>query len=264
MNGTGGITMKCQKCQVREASILIRQSLNGSEKEYALCQDCMMELGFANSFGLDFDNFMETGSLSPKLFSSFSANTQNLAGAYNSGVFVPGKKEVRICRNCNTTLDEIRKKGRLGCSECYETFEEQLGQVFRRIQSGDRHRGRRIAESKEKSECDKLHERNEKLQAKIQEAVEKEDYESAAIFKTQILKNKETMANLEKPGDPQPDPKKDPQRNPGAKTAKRPGAAGNAAKGTKPKLPADKSGEKDKKPDNKENKPDNREGEDAL
>ena len=188
--------MKCQRCQKREATILIKQSMNGQEKEYALCQDCMMELGLVNSFGLDLDNYLGAGFVSPKKFSSY--NPSNTANNYNSGVFVPGIKEPQVCRHCNTTLDEIRKKGRLGCNYCYETFEEQLGQVFRRIQSGDKHRGRRIAESKEKSEMNKLHALNEELQMKIKDAVEKEDYESAAKWKTQILKNRETIEDLEK------------------------------------------------------------------
>lgn len=188
--------MKCQRCQKREATILIKQSVNGKEREYALCQDCMMELGLVNSFGLDLDNYLGAGFVSPQKFSSY--NPSNTANNYNSGVFVPGIKEPQVCRHCNTTLDEIRKKGRLGCSYCYETFEEQLGQVFRRIQSGDKHRGRRIAESKEKSEMNKLHALNEELQMKIKDAVEKEDYESAAKWKAQILKNKETIEDLEK------------------------------------------------------------------
>jgi len=188
--------MKCQRCQKREATILIKQSINGSEKEYALCQDCMVELGLANNFGFGFDNFLGAGFGSPQLFPSH--NTQNLTGSYNSGVFVSGKKEEQICRHCNTTLDEVRKKGRLGCSYCYETFEEQLGQVFRRIQSGEKHRGRKMAESKEKNEINKLHEMIEELQCKIKAAVEKEDYESAAKWKTEILRNKEKIENFEK------------------------------------------------------------------
>lgn len=187
--------MKCQRCQKREATILIKQSINGKEKEYMLCQECMQELGLATGFGIDLDNYLGAGFISPQMFSSL--NPQNSTGAYNSGVFVSGKKEVQVCEYCNTTLDEVRKKGRLGCSHCYDTFEEQLGQVFRRIQSGDKHRGRRIAESKEKSEVNKLHDLNEELQLKIKQAVEKEDYESAAICKTQILQNKEKIMSLE-------------------------------------------------------------------
>ena len=187
--------MKCQRCQKREASILIKQSMNGKEKEYALCQDCMAELGLVNSFGLDLDNYLGAGFVSPQ---KPACNPSNMSAQYNSGVFVPGIKEPQVCRHCGTTLDEIRKKGRLGCNNCYETFEDQLGQVFRRIQSGDTHRGRKMAESKEKGEWNKLKAANEELQSKIKDAVDKEDYESAAKWKTQLLKNRESMVELEK------------------------------------------------------------------
>jgi len=188
--------MKCQRCQKREATIMIKQSTNNSEKEYKLCQDCLYELGLAKSFGFDLDNYLGSGAISQHVNSHL--NPQNLTGTYNSGVFVPGKKETQICTHCNTTLDEVRKKGKLGCSHCYESFEEPLGQVFRRIQSGDRHRGRKIAESKEKNEIDLLHRHNEELQSKIKQAVEVEDYMSAAKWKSQILQNKEKIESLEK------------------------------------------------------------------
>ena len=188
--------MRCQRCQKREATILIKQSINGNEKEYALCQDCMAELGLTNSFGFGFENILGSGFGSPPSFPPYI--TQNLPGSYNSGVFVSGKKDEQVCKHCGTTLDEVRKKGRLGCSYCYETFEEQLAQVFRRVQSGETHRGRKIAESEEKTEMNKLYERITELQNLIKAAVEKEDYESAAKWKIEILKNKEKIESLEK------------------------------------------------------------------
>lgn len=188
--------MKCQRCQKREASVLIKQIVNGAEKEYKICEDCLQEIGFANTFGLDLDNYLGTGFASPK---AFLGNHQlgNTATGYNSGVFVPGKQEPKVCAHCNTSLDEIRKKGKLGCSYCYEIFEDQLGQVFRRVQSGDKHRGRKIAQTKDRSEINNLHQINEELQLKIKEAVEKEDYESAAKIKTEILQNKAKIENIE-------------------------------------------------------------------
>lgn len=189
--------MKCQRCQKKEATIMIRQVINGKEQEYKLCQDCAQEMGFGNGLGFDFDNFLTSGFFPSQIFAAM--NPQNPSGSgYNLGVFVPGKQETKTCRFCNTTLDDIQQKGRLGCSHCYETFEEQLGQIFRRIQSGDKHRGRKIAETKEKGEIFKLYDMNEVLQQKIKEAVDKEDYESAAKWKTEIAVNKERIAELEK------------------------------------------------------------------
>ncbi|MHB1484357.1 MAG: hypothetical protein ACYCYI_06795 [Saccharofermentanales bacterium] len=189
--------MKCQRCQNKEATILIKQFINGKEQEYKLCPSCMKELGYANIYGLDLDNFLAGGAANPQQFTG-AYNQPNMSGLYNSGVFVPGKHEVKACAHCNTTLDDIHRKGKLGCSYCYETFEDQLAQVFRRIQSGDTHRGRQLAESKENSEINKIISQNNELQQKIKEAVEIEDYENAAKYKMQILQNRERIAGLEK------------------------------------------------------------------
>ena len=188
--------MKCQRCQKREATVLIRQSINGHESEVLLCQECMIEMGSAGNYGFNFNNIPGSGFAAPQLFPSH--NAPNLTGAYNSGVFVSGKKETPVCGHCNTTLEEIRKKGKLGCSHCYDTFEEQLGQIFRRIQSGDKHRGRRIAESKEKNEINGIQSSIEELQAKIKAAVEIEDYESAAKYKEEIDADRKKIARIEK------------------------------------------------------------------
>lgn len=259
--------MKCQRCQKKEATILIKQSYNGNDKEYALCQDCMVELGLANSFGFGFDNFLGAGFGSPQNFPSH--NAQNLTGSYNSGVFVSGKKEEQICKHCNTTLDEVRKKGRLGCNYCYETFEEQLGQVFRRIQSGEKHRGRKMAESKEKNEINKLHELIGELQNRIKAAVEKEDYESAAKWKTEILRNKEKIENLEKAKDSKdnpdtPDANKTGVKNPGRKAGEIPAKSGKNKENPTSKTDKEHNDKAQKEQNNtKGSKQDKREGEDA-
>ncbi len=186
--------MKCQRCQKREATVLIKQSVNGNESEILLCQECLAELGFANSIGFAFNNLFGSGASGPQSVSS--ANAPGLTGLYNSGVFVSGKKDEKVCRHCGTTLDEFRKKGRLGCSRCYETFDEQLGQIFRRIQSGDKHRGRRLVESKEKIEIDGIQAAIEELQGKIKAAVDVEDYESAARWKVEIAAAREKIEKL--------------------------------------------------------------------
>lgn len=225
--------MKCQRCQKREATVLIRQFVNGHDSETLLCQECIIEMGSAGNFGFTFNsNIPGPGFTAPQQFPSH--NAPNLTGAYNSGVFVSGKKETPGCGHCNTTLEEIRKKGKLGCSHCYETFEEQLGQIFRRIQSGDKHRGRRIAESKEKNEINGIQAVIEELKAKIRAAVEIEDYESASKYKEEIESNRKKIGRIEKKRRIPPDP------------------AAKAKAAAKPRKKASPGGKKKAPPDQKE------------
>ena len=179
--------MKCSRCGVNDATLLIRQVINGKESEYSLCENCAKAIGLSVQSGLGAGGF--PGSMfSGSFFSALNQLGNN--SQVNTGVFVPGKSGSGVCANCHTTLAEFKEKGKLGCSHCYEAFDDQLSQVFRRIQSGEVHRGRKLAQPPESSEVREIQDRILKLQEQIRKAVEVEDYESAAKCKTEIARLK--------------------------------------------------------------------------
>ncbi len=177
--------MKCGRCGVNEANIIIKQSLNGKDSEAYLCETCAKAMGIGSQtfsgFGIN-PAVIWPGSL----LSAFDKIGK--AAAVNTGVFVPGMPSVSVCKGCGMTLTEFREKGKLGCSKCYDAFSQQLDQVFRRIQSGEIHRGRKIAEEPENIEIRAAQDEIAELKQKIGKAVETEDYELAAKIKTEIEK----------------------------------------------------------------------------
>ncbi len=190
----GEAVMKCQKCNEKFATILIRQTLNGVDYEYSVCEDCAKNLGLWNTINFNID-FPAGGNLfMPVIFPKLSA--ANLGGAYNTNDNTGIKKEQLKCEKCNITIDDIRKTGRVGCSNCYDVFEKSLVEVFRRVQSGETHRGRKKAQSAEKAEISLLRGEIGTLQNKIRQAVKVEDYESAAIYKSQISEKEASIENL--------------------------------------------------------------------
>lgn len=176
--------MKCQKCNEKTATILIRQSLNGVDYEYSVCEDCAKTLGLWNSINFNSD-FPAGGNLfMPVIFPKI--NTADSGMPYGNP---DGTDDTNIklkCDNCNITLDDIRKTGRVGCSKCYEVFEKSLVEVFRRVQSGETHWGRKKAQPAEKAEIRILRDEIFGLKNKIRQSVKIEDYESAALYKSQI------------------------------------------------------------------------------
>ena len=50
-----------------------------------------------------------------------------------------------VCHNCNTTLGEVKRHGTVGCSQCYDYFDEYLSTYFKNPgenrQKGGRARG---------------------------------------------------------------------------------------------------------------------------
>lgn len=87
------------------------------------------------------------------------------------------------CPRCELNLDEFRRKGRLGCSQCYETFEPHLMELFERVHNAAAHVGRIPGISE-----DELHRQQQMtdLQQELEIAIREEAYESAAKIRDQL------------------------------------------------------------------------------
>lgn len=94
----------------------------------------------------------------------------------------PIKSEKR-CPVCGRTISDFKRTGKLGCGECYRTFKPVMEETLRQIHSNSKHSGK--IPSKSGSEL-KQKRRIEALKAELQDAVRKEDYETAAKLHKQI------------------------------------------------------------------------------
>lgn len=187
--------MKCDQCQVNDANVLIRRTVNGEVREQHLCSSCAAALqqtkndwfGFGNLFG-------QTGGL--PIFSRTGS----------------GEQEVLKCSRCGLTYPELRRTGLLGCPHCYDTFSDYLETLFHRIQRGTRYQGRNPAgdypaafntvtkdltveraanenthdTAVTQKSVDKPKTKIEELKARQAEAVAREDYEEAARLRDAI------------------------------------------------------------------------------
>ncbi|MHB8964053.1 MAG: hypothetical protein ACYC5K_12980, partial [Saccharofermentanales bacterium] len=93
--------MKCSRCSVNDATILIRQVINGKESEYSLCENCAKAIGLSVQSGTGQNGY--SGSIFTGSFFSALNQLGNTAQV-NTGVFIPGKEGSGICPNCRTTL----------------------------------------------------------------------------------------------------------------------------------------------------------------
>lgn len=107
--------MLCDKCGKRTATVHYQQVVNGAVSARHLCSQCAAGAGW--SFGeLDFN----------KLFSSA----------------VHSERTAAVCPQCGMSQEELRRSGRLGCSECYAAFSDMLEPVIKRYHGERRHRGK--------------------------------------------------------------------------------------------------------------------------
>jgi len=157
--------MLCDICKKNQATVHLTEIIDEQMTELHLCEECAREksMEMEQQFGL--------GDL--------------LAGLSDLGkTNVEEKEAMKVkCSVCGLTYDDFRKIGRLGCSECYDSFRKHLAPLLKRIHGASKHYGKApLALAKPQKARSEL----EELRMKLQKAIEKEEFEEAARLRDKI------------------------------------------------------------------------------
>ncbi|MBE7026736.1 MAG: hypothetical protein E7410_04140 [Ruminococcaceae bacterium] len=87
------------------------------------------------------------------------------------------------CPKCNMSLAQFSKSGKLGCPDCYEAFRPYLNEVLKSIHANTEHTGKI---SKNANEKIKLRRELENLKKELADAIEKQNFENAALLRDKI------------------------------------------------------------------------------
>ena len=152
--------MKCDVCS-NEATVFLTQIINGQMTTVNLCETCSKAKGVTDELGFGLaEAFLGAG------------NTTSLP-----------RNDVLTCPACGFTSAQLKKIGRMGCPQCYETFQDGLDQLLSSMHKGTRHMGkipaRAIADSRKNASL-------EELKHALQSAITEERYEEAARIKKEI------------------------------------------------------------------------------
>lgn len=188
--------MLCQECQERPATMQVTKFMNGEKTEVNLCEQCAHEQSelfmFHDGGNMSFNNL--------------------LAGLLNMGMGVPGtshgtktgfSQDEPTCPHCQLTYREFVNSGRFGCAQCYETFEQNLEPVLKRLQGGNvRHHGkipRRVGGT--------LHIRKQinDLKEQLKGYIEAEEFEKAAQTRDDIRALEREISSSQEGGEPSDD-----------------------------------------------------------
>lgn len=87
---------------------------------------------------------------------------------------------MKTCSVCGSTLDDIVKAESIGCPECYYTFEDEFKNALKHFNVDSEYRGSLPKRLKGYRSVlvDKM-----TMQIKLDEAVEAEEYEKAALYR---------------------------------------------------------------------------------
>ncbi|MBI3291229.1 MAG: UvrB/UvrC motif-containing protein [Elusimicrobia bacterium] len=156
----------CQACQQQEATLHFKGVINDQVVKLHLCEGCAKEKGVEFPFGK-----------SPLSLAEWISGLGERAAQ-------EAPTPVRAaCTACGTTITEMKESGRVGCSTCYVEFSKALEPFLKRIHGATRHTGRTYRVTVERGSSLQA---IGTLKAELAEALQKEDYEKAAIIRDQI------------------------------------------------------------------------------
>jgi protein arginine kinase activator len=157
--------MLCDQCRERDAAVQLTTMEKDTVRQLNLCERCAAERG------------VPTTSVSPK------SPLSELLHAVQQQPTLGGADAAR-CSFCQTSKSDFRASGRLGCAHCYGAFEASLRELLRRVHGHAVHVGRRY-----RAPHGAVLERAatlRELRARLQRAVEGEEFELAASLRDQI------------------------------------------------------------------------------
>lgn len=174
--------MLCQNCKKNEANVKYTQIINGRKQEMMLCEECSRSLGL--DYAMDFNM--------PIDFSNFLGD---LISDYQDTNLLPllsNPRELK-CNNCNMSYEEFLNTGKLGCSECYTNFENQIDSVLKRIHGNTAYNGKKLTSKRKDARVisnvtTKTDNKLEKLQEDLKLAIKEERYEDAAKIRDEMKK----------------------------------------------------------------------------
>jgi len=158
--------MLCDICNKNQATVHLTEIIDDQMNELHLCEACAHKksIQMEQKFGL----------------------SDLLAGLAEFGEPQEHTEKIAVlkCSNCGLTYKEFKRIGRLGCGQCYSSFRVSLAPLLRKIHGSSRHIGKspyKLTASKANKKVGIV-----ELQMKLQEAIEKEEFEEAARLRDKI------------------------------------------------------------------------------
>ena len=165
--------MLCQHCKKNEATTVVKTMINGEYAEYRLCHECAHELGYDS------------------MFPDFSADFGGLLSSFFSNA-LPAISGAAHCNTCGSTLNDIKRTGKVGCADCYDTFFSELMPTIRNIHGNTEHKGKRpnvieyTVNDDNNNKAESAEDKLSALRAELKKAIEDENFERAAQLRDEI------------------------------------------------------------------------------
>ncbi len=164
--------MAVKKCQIcgKRATMFLTQIVNAQVTELCLCEACAKERGLFDPQALSFaEKFFpeELKERVDRIVRELSGQATGTCAARS----LPADL-ITQCPACGFTLEDYRRTSRLGCPDCYSVFARELTSL--------------PATGADTPEGGDTPPTRDKLERQLREAIEREDYESAARLRDEL------------------------------------------------------------------------------
>ena len=159
--------MTCDHCS-NKATIFLTKVEGDQLKKIAICQECAENPALVAKEGLE-----------------------QLLGIPALPIVPQPTSSVTLSCRCGYSLEDLTRIGRLGCPECYHTFQSFIEDRISSIHRGIQHTGKKIHVEL----TDEMLERKQKqLLEELNSAIENEEFEKAASLRDEIESIKHQLA----------------------------------------------------------------------
>ncbi|SKC87953.1 UvrB/UvrC motif-containing protein [Maledivibacter halophilus] len=159
--------MLCEKCKQNNATVHLTKIINNKKIELHLCEECArrtQDISFENPFTIN--NFL-TGLL------------DSVQGSPLKVDYI----QTTTCSKCGMSYGKFKQLGRLGCSECYKTFNEKLMPLVKSVHGSKHHTGK---VPKKAGSLIRLKREILTKKKELSRAIDKEEFEKAAELRDKI------------------------------------------------------------------------------
>ena len=162
--------MKGSQCGEREGVVSLTQIVEGDVRTLSLCAKCAEEKGIDTGVGV--------------------ADTPlgGFLAALGEGLDPDAPVSAALetaCASCGATLREFRETGRVGCAECYHSFDAPLRELLRRLHGSTHHTGQRYVGVESRAALAPPASLRE-LREQLRRAIEAEQFELAAELRDRL------------------------------------------------------------------------------
>ncbi|MFD1021174.1 UvrB/UvrC motif-containing protein [Thalassobacillus hwangdonensis] len=168
--------MECQECHQRPATVHLKQVTNGKKTEFHVCEQCAKEKGYMSYSE-------ESFTLNDLLTGLFNYDHPSSLGSHQAQTKKEQQNQMK-CPKCGLTYEQFAHIGKFGCAKCYDTFNERLNPIFKRVHSGNTMHDGKIPERA----GGKLHlqKQIEQQKQQLHQLIEQEEFEKAATVRDEI------------------------------------------------------------------------------